>query len=303
MGNITNNYSELTQLHRSGALFQPVKNLQALPEDNLKALNEAKAATQKVLSSGVAGSDAQDALGTVAKIEQISRLSKGDVNAANLKAAVDLGEQLTRGQVQQVLGNVSAPLGAVVSVQSFGSNLDKSLDNPNPENLKGLINSTKGATTSVGTLSKLLAEHVGQAGTVLTRGSQALSHVGSVLNIGVAAMDVAIAGKDIHNFWVDPNLKSFTKMGLGLVAASASVIVAAKVPGLGTQAVVVAALADAGKMGVDVNWKAVYNGVSTTVTTTAQSQMQQYKREVLESRLPAGGDPTYRRMVVLSPLN
>jgi hypothetical protein len=303
MGNITNNYSELTNLHKSGALFQPVKNIKPLSAEEQKALNQARSTTQSVLSSGIAGGEAKDAVSTVLKIEQISKLSQGDVNAANLKAAVDLGEQLTRGRIQEALGNVSAPLGAVASVQSLSTNLNKSFEDPSPQNLKGVLSSTRGATSSVGKLSKIMAEHAGQAGSILARGGQTLGRVSSVLNVGIATMDVAIAGQDIYKFWQDPNLKSFAKMGLGVVAASASVIAAAKIPGMGTQAIVVATLADAGKVGLDVDWQSVYNGVSTTVVSTAETHIQQYKSELLASRLPLGADPQFRRMVVLSPLH
>ncbi|PIQ28836.1 hypothetical protein COW36_09710 [bacterium (Candidatus Blackallbacteria) CG17_big_fil_post_rev_8_21_14_2_50_48_46] len=303
MGNIATNYTELTRLHRSGELLKPTVSEKKLSETDLKALQEAKATTTKVLSSGIAGDDAKSATSTVAKIEQISRLSQGDVNAVNLKAAVDIGEQLTRGQVQQVLGNVSAPLGAIASVETFSNSLDQSLKNPNPQNLKTLMNSTKGATSSVGQISKLLVEHTGEAGRLLARGSQTLGKVSSVLNVGIAAMDLAIAGQDIHHFWQDPNLKSFTKMGLGMVAASASVISAAKVPGIGGKAMLVAALADAGKMSLDVDWGTVTKSVGTAVVDFSTQQAQKMKQDLLESRLPSSGDPHFKRMVVLSPLN
>lgn len=299
----TSPYSELTRLHQTGALFQTAPVRPSLAETDRQALEAAQATARKVLSTGVAGDKAQQATATVAKLEQLSQLSQGDVNAVTLKAAVDLGEQFTRGEVQQVLSTFSAPLGTIVSVENLSTSIDKTLEKPNPQNLKTLMNSTVGATTSVGQLSQLIAKHTGEAGRLLARGSQSLGQLNSVLSVGVAAMDVAIAGQDIQRFWQDPNLKSFSKMGLGLVAASASVLSAAKVPGLGTKALVVAALADAGKMAVDVDWGAVYQGVTGTVSAVAQSQAVRLKQDLLESRLPAGRHPLNRRLVQVSSWN
>jgi hypothetical protein len=303
MGNIITTYSELTRLHRSGGLLTVNSVKPSLSAEEQKALDEAKSTTRKVLSSGIAGEDAQSATGTVAKIEQISRLSQGDVNATNLKAAVDIGEQLTRGEVQQLLGSVSAPLGAVASVESLSNSIDKTLENPNPQNLKALFSSSVGATTSVGQLGQLVARHTGEAGLLIGRSTQALGKVSSVLTVGVAAMDLAIAGQDVKRFWDAPDAKNFAKMGLGMVAAGASVMAAAKIPGVGTKALVVATLADAGKMSLDVNWEKVYQGGRVAATAMAREQATRLKQEVLSSRLPAGADSRYPRMTVISPLN
>ena len=313
MGNLNSNYNHFSSLGR--AQLAGSRTLAALPQDSQKALEDAKETTTKLLVTGVAGEGAQDAGNALLNVEKVSRLSQGDVNLINVKAAVDLGAKLTQGTVQEALGQVATPLTAVVSVEAFGRNLDATTKNPNAENVKLLVKTTQGATTAFAQLSSLLvnygdsavsllAENSGTisslmakglsgpaAGTVRTglqTGSKVLGRISTGLNLGVAALDVVIAAKDIKRFWDDPNGRSFTKMSLGLVAAGASVLAASRLPGLSTKASMVAALADVGKVGVDVNWSGVYAGAKTGVTSFAADRYQAFRQEVIVSYLPQG---------------
>lgn len=299
---MTPTYSEFTRLQQTGALLgiKPVQS--SLENSERVALEAVQATARKVLSTGIAGDEAKQATATLSRLEQVSRLSQGDMNAVTLKAAIDLGMQFSQGQVQQVLGTMSTPLGAVVSVQNLTTSLDKTLEQPSPQHVKALIHATAGATASMGQLSKLLSEHAGQVGRLLARGSQTLGKVNSAFSVGFAAMDVAIAGQDVVRFWRDPHLKSFAKMGLGLVAASASVLSAVKLPSLGGKAVMIAALADAGKMAFDVDWGSAYQGMRTSVTALTQDQAARFKQELLQSRLPASGHPLNRHLIQIAPL-
>lgn len=313
MGNINTQYTHFSSLGRD-QLAGP-RSTAVLPQDTQKALNDARNTTTRILATGVAGEGAQEATSILANADKISRLSQGDINAVNLKAAVDVGAKFTQGEVQELLGTVATPLSAVVSVESLGRTIDTTLKDPNADNVKVLVKTTQSATTAFSQLSSLIVNYGDDAINVLANNSSTISslmakglssqtagvvrtgletsgkvlgRISTGLNIGVAALDVVIAGRDIKNFWEDPTGKSFTKMGLGLVAAGASILAAAKLPGLSTKASMVAALADIGKVGVDVNWGGVYQGAKTGVTSFASDKYQAFKSEVISSRLPVG---------------
>lgn len=311
MGNIQgyNHFSQLSQQQLLGTAQRV-----SVSPDSQKALADAKSTTQKLLATGAVGEAAKQVNGTVLNVEKVSKLASGDVNAVNLKAAVDLGEIVTRGQVQEVLGTVAAPLGAVAAVELMTGRVDATIKDPTADNVKLLLKTSEGAAKSFSTLSKLLVENSGtvvslagkvsddlgrlvgkavgsSAGTVvktgLTTSQRVLGGLGSALNVGIAGLDIYIAGTDIKRFWDDPNAKNFTKMGLGLVAATGSVIAASKIPGLSGKAALVAALADVGKVGVDVDWGGVYDGVKTKTVEFAADQSSKFKQDILVSQVPS----------------
>lgn len=311
MGNIQTQFSQIGQLTQQQ--LAPTQSVRRLDPESEKALKDAQATTRKVLATGVAGENFQNINSTVVNVEKVSRLANGDVNAVNIKAAIDLGETVTRGQVQQVLGNVAAPIGAFVSYELMTDRIDHTIKDPNADNFKLLLKTGEGATKSFSALSKLVLEHSDKVvsfagsysdnlGRLLAKGTQSsaaglvktgltgsqrvLGHVGTALNVGVAGLDIYIAGKDIKNFWDDPSGKNMARMGLGIVAATGSVLAASKIPGLSGKAAVVAALADVSKVGLDVNWTGVYNGTKETVVDYTQETVAAYKKEILVSRLP-----------------
>ncbi len=311
MGNIQTQFSQIGQLtQQQVATTKPVRRLD--PESE-KALKDAKTTTRKLFATGAVGENAQKINSTVINVEKVTRLADGDVNAINIKAAIDLGEKVTRGQVQEVLGNVSAPLGAFVSYGLMSERIDNTIKDPNADNVKLLLKTGEGATRSFSALSKLVLENSGKVasfagrysddlGRVLTKGmssgtagvvktgltgtQRALGHMGTALNVGVAGLDIYIAGKDIKNYWDDPTGKNLARMGLGLVAATGSILAASKIPGLSGKAAVVAALADVSKVGLDVNWTGVYKGTKENVVGYTQETVAAYKKEILVSRLP-----------------
>lgn len=313
MGNISVGYNHFSNIGR--AQLAGSQSRTTLTEAERKAMIDAQNTARKVLGSGVAGSQAQDANATLGNIEKVSNLVEGDVNAVNLKAAVDLGQQFAQGEVQQALGRVAAPLGAVVSVEALGSKIEAVKKDPNAQNIKGVIATTRDASTAFSVIGTMLVEHsdtvVEVAGRLsddvakvmarglgssaattvkagITGGSKVLGRVATGLSVGVAALDVVIAGSDIKTYWNNPNTKTFAKMGLGIVAAGASVLAATHIPGLSTPATIVAALADVGKASVDVDWGHVVTGAKTSVTGFVSNQVYNMKQEILVSRLPAG---------------
>jgi len=286
MGNISPAYGHFTQLQQQGTLSSRSGVPIEIKAEEVKALNQVKNSTRQVLATGVAGSDAQQLNTTLIQIEQISRLSEGDVNAVNLRAVVDLGSRVTQGDLQQFLGTVGTPLAALASVEGFSNTFERSLADPSARNLKSLLGSTRNVSTSVGQLSLVLAEHAGSAGSLLARGGQALGRIRPVVNVGIAGMDIVLAGKDIQSFWQDPSGKNLAKMGLGLVAASASVLNAAQIPVLGNKAAMVAVLADVAKIGLDVNWGAVATGVHSSAQSLAQREGQRLKEHALGAHKP-----------------
>lgn len=316
MGNLLlspTSYSTFSQLGRNQ--LAGTRTGPALSTENAQALADAGNATRRILASGVAGDVAQDATSALGNIEKVSRLADGDVNAVNLKAAVDLGAKLTQGEFQEALGRVAAPLSAVVSVEALGSRIEATKKDPTVQNVKSLVSTTRDATTAFSVLGKLVVENSGSVATFASRisgdlgqavarglgssaagsvkagisgGSRVLGQIGAGLSIGVAAMDVVIAGTDIRNYWNDPSGKNLARMGFGVVAAGASVLAATRIPGLSTPAAIVAALADVSKFGVDVNWKGVYDGTKVRVGTLVSDQASSFKQDILSSRLPKG---------------
>lgn len=318
MGNLTVNYNHFSNIGRDQlAGTKPVKQLS---EEERKALEDARVTTQKLFSTGIAGDEAKDATATLGNIEKVSSLTQGDINAVNLKAAADLGKTFTQGEIQEIFGKAAAPLGAVVSVQALDSKIDAVTADPNAQNLKSLVTTTRDASLAFSQVGKLVVENsdkivelgaraggsVGEAlaraigskpGSLIKTGiegsSKVLGRVSTGLSIGVAALDVVIAGQDIKTFWDTPNTKTFAKMGLGLVAAGASVLAATRLPGLSTKASVVAALADVGKISVDVDWVNVYDGAKVQTSNFVASKYTGFKQEILSSRLPQGAGATF----------
>lgn len=315
--NPTTSYSHFSQLGRTQLAGS--HTTAALSDESAKALADARTATQKILSSGVAGNAVKDANSAFGNIEKISRLAEGDVNAVNIKAAVDLGSKFTQGEMQAVLGTVATPLGAVISFEALGSRIEATKKDPNVQNVKSLVSTTRDATTAFSALGKLLVENSGSVATFASRisgdlgqavarglgssaatsvkagiqgSSKVLGQIGAGLSIGVAAMDVVIAGQDIHTYWNDPSGKNLAKMGFGVVAAGASVLAATRIPGISTPAAIVAALADVSKFGVDVNWKGVYDGTKVRVGNLVTDQTNNFKQDILASRLPKGAFAT-----------
>ncbi len=278
-----------------------------------KEIKKVKGGTHKVLGTGLAGDSGKQINSTILNVEKVARLADGDVNAVNIKAAVDLGEKVTRGKVQQALGTVATPLGAVMSAELMVSRIDDTVKDPNADNVKLLLKTGEGAARNFSKLShflvansdnavklvgkysdnvgRLLAKGLGSkaAGSVkagLTGSQRVLGHVGTALNVGIAGLDVYIAGKDIKNYWDDPSLKNMGKMSIGVVTAAASIVAAAKVPGLSSKAAVVATLGDVAKISMDVNWAAVYDGAKTKTTRVVNQQMESLKQDVMGMRDP-----------------
>ncbi|PKL77104.1 MAG: hypothetical protein CVV27_06850 [Candidatus Melainabacteria bacterium HGW-Melainabacteria-1] len=314
MGNLTNNYTHFSQLGRN-RLVGSASTLPRLPETSQKAIDDLRATTQKVLVTGAAGDAAKDAGLTVLNLEKVGRLTEGDINAVNLKAAVDLGSKLPIDQFQGVLSQVSAPITAVASVELMQSRIESTISDPSALNVKLLVATSRDASRAFSVLGTFLVKNAdkvaataadssstiggliskglgtGAAGAVKTgvqSGSRVLGHLSTGLSVGVAALDVVLAGQDIKRYWDDPSGKNLAKMGLGLVAASASVLAASRIPGISTKATMVAALADVGKFGVDVDWGGVYTGGKDAVTVYTQDRYQAFKQEVMVSRLPQG---------------
>lgn len=312
MGNLGIQYNHFSSIGRDSLAASPNANL---PTGNRQALNDARNTTVKILATGVAGSGAKDATSILQNADKLTLLSQGEINVANLKAAVDVGAKFTEGEAQELLGQVATPLGAVISVESLGKTIDATVKNPNADNVKNLVKTTQGATKAFSQLSTLIVNYGDDAVNLLANNSSTISslmakglsgqtagavktglqtsgkvlgRISTGLNVGVAALDVVIAGRDIKNFWEDPNGKSLTKMGLGVVAAGASILAACRLPGLSTKASMVAALADVGKVSVDVNWGGVYSGAKAEVTSFATNKYEAFKSEVFASRLPVG---------------
>ncbi|MGV3524821.1 MAG: hypothetical protein ACO1RX_11370 [Candidatus Sericytochromatia bacterium] len=306
------NYTAFSRIGREN-IVAPLLNTSQLDADAQTALADAQNTTRRVLSTGIVGDGAKDATAVIGQLEKVSSLSQGDINAVNIKAAMDLGQKFTQGQVQQLLGTVATPIGAVISVEQLQTNIDKAFQDPSAQNVKTLVTVTRDAGMTFSKLTELAINYgddalalagrygggvgelltkgmgtkaAGAVKTGLSQGGQLLGRVSKGLNIGIAAMDIWIAGNDIKNFWNDPSGKNLAKMSLGVVAAGASVL--STVPGIGTKAAMVATLADVGKMGVDVNWAGVYEGTKTQVSTFAQVQANNLKRDLVASRLPQG---------------
>lgn len=313
MGNLSVNYNHFSSIGRNELAGSRPE--QTLSGDSRQALDEARTTTEKLLATGVVGSEAKDATAAFQNLQKVSRLTEGDVNLVNIKAAVDLGKLATQGEIQEAFGNAATPLGAVISVGTLGTKIHDAKEDPNAQNVKALITTTRDASVAFSQLGKLLVANSdkvaelttrfgGDIGLTVARGlgskpaavvkaglegsSKMLGRVSTGLSYGVAALDLVIAGQDIKNFWDNPNTKSFAKMSLGLVAAGASVLAATRLPGLSTKATVVAALADVGKIGVDVNWVGVYDGTKTQVGNFVSDRVYDFKQEVLVSRLPQG---------------
>lgn len=282
MAQLQTQYTTFTNL-RSQQGLRPVSVVPALKDPEKNALNQIKSGSHKLLGVGLVGTPLQEANSTFLRFEKVDRLAKGEFNAVNLQAAFDLSQEFSQGEVQQVLGQVSAPLATVVSIQSLGSSIQKTLENPNAGNVKGLITTTRGATTTVGHLSGVLAE-VGveyglDAGKFLARGSQFLGRITPTLNKGIAVMDIILAAQDVRHYWQDPSGKNVMRMGLGMVAAGASIVRATN-PALGTTATIVAALADVGKLGLDVDWQAAATGGRQLAKSVLQSGQERVRTEL-----------------------
>ena len=281
----------LTQLKQQGHLYRAAGQVTVDPE-GIKALNQVKGSTQRVLGTGVAGEQAREASSTLINIERISRLSEGDINAVNLKAAVDLGQRVVAdGEMQELLGRIGTPLAALASAEGFSNSLERTLNSPTPHNMKSLLGSTRGVTSSASQISLMLAEHAGEAGTILVRGSQTLNKISPVVNTGIAVMDVAIAGSDIKTFWEDSSAKNGAKMTLGLVAAGASVLNVAKLPIFGINAAIVAVVADVAKLGLDINWGKVGRGAQDLVHSKAVAASQKMQAGLSRPQPSLSGTP------------
>lgn len=270
------NYQSFTRLQQQGLLLSqgrrlPLVNGAAQQKPVLepaqeKALNQIKSGTQRLLGSGIVGDDLQRVSRHSQMLERSLKLGRGEIKAANIKAALDLGQELVADEaIREGLGQIESPFTAVISVQGLQRSIQDVGENPNPHNLKRLMSSTRGVATSVGEISALVIEHApelgGEVAKVFARGSsQFMGRIGPALNLGIATMDVALAGQDIYDFWRRPNLKNLAHMSLGTIAASASVLKVA-VPALQTPATVVATLADLGKLGLDLDWKAAGQGL------------------------------------------
>lgn len=340
MSNLSTQYNHFTRLSQAAPAapqLQAIETLQAQnpgsinsetttsattkPGHNPKSdaeLKKVKSGTQKVLSSGIAGESGQAINSTVLNVEKVARLADGDVNAVNIKAAVDLGEQVTRGKIQEALGSVATPLGAVVSAELMADRINTTVKDPNADNVKLLLKTGEGAARNFSNLSKflvsnsdklvsftgkysddiagLLAKGLGSktAGAVktgLTGSQRVLGHVGTALGVGVAGLDVYIAGRDIKTYWEDPTGKNMGKMGIGVVTAAASVLAAAKIPGVSGKAAIVATLGDVAKLSVDVDWSSVYEGAKEKTSEVVSSQYSKLKEEVVG--IP---NPTIRRI-------
>lgn len=292
----------LTQLRQDGLLYRSTAKVEVDP-DGIKALNQVKGSTQRVLGTGIAGEQVKEATSTLANIERISRLSEGDINAVNLKAAVDLGQQVVGdGQMQQLLGRIGTPLAALASAEGFSNSLERTLDNPTPHNMKSLLGSTRGITSSATQISLMLAEHTGSAGSILVRGSQTLNKISPVVNTGIAVMDVAIAGSDIKTFWEDSSLKNGAKMTLGLVAAGASVLHLAKLPVFGVNAAIVAVVADVAKLGLDIDWAKVGKGAQGIVHSKAVEASQAMQAQISNPKPVVSGSIHFGAIGASTPM-
>lgn len=288
MGQITPAYAQFTQLRQSGSLWHaPARPLKEHERD---ALNKVKSGTHSILGTGLVGADAQEINRTLLQLEKLDQLSQGKISAINLKAALDLGQQLSQGPVHEVLQDVGTPLTAAISLQALGSSLDRTLKDPTPDNMKGLMTTTRGATATVGQLSQALASvaanHGFEAGSLLARGSQVIGQVTPALNIGIATLDLVLAGRDIQAYWQRPSEKNAARMGLGVVAAGASVL-RAGMPALGTTATIVATLADVGKLSLDLDWNAVLSGGQAALGNLTASGQKKLQTELgLQAHLP-----------------
>lgn len=284
---------------------QELEKPSAAPDAEVaQALVGVEATTRKIMGSGLVGQHAKDATAIAANLEKTQRLTQGDINAVNLKAAVDIGEKLARGTVQNALSLAAAPIAAAASLETLDDTFARASHDPSPQNLKAVMNSTKAIGTSFSQLSRLTLEYgddvvtlaarhsdtvanlaaqsaatgaTGLVRTGLNTTSQTLGKVSQGLTVGVAAMDVWIGVKDVQDFLTNPSMRNLLRAGLGSIAAGASMASVAKVPVLGVSASLVATLADVGKVGLDVNWIALYHGAA-----------DRYKQEVLASRLPQG---------------
>ncbi len=339
MSNLSTQYNHFTRLSQAAPAAPQLQAIENLQSQNAGAsadsspktspgtakhaqkdaeLGKVKSGTQKVLGSGVAGEGAKGINSTVLNVEKVARLADGDVNAINIKAAVDLGEQVTRGRIQEALGSVATPLGAVVSAELMADRINTTVKDPNADNVKLLLKTGEGAARNFSNLSKflvsnsdklvsftgkysddvarLLAKGLGSnaAGAVKSglNGSQrVLGHVGTALGVGVAGLDLYIAGRDIKTYWEDPTGKNMGKMGIGVVTAAASVLAAAKIPGVSSKAAIVATLGDVAKISVDVDWATVYEGAKEKTADIVTTQYSKLKEEVVG--IP---NPTVRRI-------
>jgi hypothetical protein len=336
MSNLSTQYNHFTRLSQATPVAPQLHAIESLQTQNTNGsptettptptsaqkkeeeLEKVKSSTQKVLGSGLAGEGAKGVNSTVLNVEKVARLADGDVNAINIKAAIDLGEQVTRGRIQEALGTVATPLGAVVSAELMADRINTTVKDPNADNMKLLLKTGEGAARSFSGLSKflvsnsdrlvsfagkysdnvgsLLAKGLGSktAGVVktgLTGSQRVLGHVGTALEVGVAGLDLYIAGRDIKTYWEDPTGKNMGKMGIGVVTAAASVLAAAKIPGISSKAAIVATLGDVAKISVDVDWATVYEGAKEKTTEMVSTQYSKLKEEVVG--IP---NPTIRRI-------
>lgn len=340
MSNLSTQYNHFTRLSQptpAAPQLHAIENLQeqnpgstdsalatspsSQPGHNSKSdaeLKKVKSGTQKVLDSGLAGEGGKAINSTVNNVQKVARLADGDINAVNIKAAVDLGEQVTRGRIQEALGTVATPLGAVISAELMAERINTTVKDPNADNVKLLLKTGEGAARNFSNLSKFLisnsdklvsftgkysddlagflAKGLGSkaAGAVkvsLTGSQRVLGHVGTALGVGVAGLDLYIAGRDVKIYWDDPTGKNMGKMGIGIVTAAASVLAAAKIPGVSSKAAVVATLGDVAKLSVDVDWVSVYQGAKEKTTNVVNGQYSKLKEEVVG--IP---NPTIRRI-------
>lgn len=332
MSNLSTQYNHFTRLSQAPAAPQlhAIETLQPQQDGShdvtttsdkkkeTEEIKKVKSGTHKALSSGIAGEGGKAINNTVLNVEKVARLADGDVNAINIKAAVDLGEQVTRGKIQEALGTVATPLGAVVSAELMATRINETVKDPNADNVKLLLKTGEGAARNFSQLSKFLVSNsdklvsvvgkysdnaanllakglgsstVGVVKTSLTGTQRVLGHVGTALNVGVAGLDLYIAGKDIKTYWEDPSGKNLGKMGIGVVTAAASVLAASKIPGVSSKAAIVATLGDVAKLSMDVDWISVYHGAKEKTTEVVGEQYSKLKDEVVG--IP---NPTIRRI-------
>lgn len=336
MSNLSTQYNHFTRLSQ-GPVVPQLHAMETLQEEHglvttegapttakpdkkkeAEEIGKVKKGTHKALSSGIAGEGGKAINNTVLNVEKVARLADGDVNAINIKAAVDLGEQVTRGRIQQALGTVATPLGAVVSAELMADRINDTVKDPNADNVKLLLKTGEGAARNFSQLSKFLVSNsdklvsftgkysddaarllakgmgsktVGAVKTGLTGTQRALGHVGTALNVGVAGLDIYIAGRDIKTYWDDPSGKNLGKMSIGVVTAAASVIAAAKIPGVSGKAAIVATLGDVAKLSVDVDWTAVYHGTKEKASEIATEQYTKLKSDIM-----GNANPTVQRI-------